>query len=77
MNMPISEKQCPLCGGKEVRPLIYGDLDLIDARHRALVVCGEVVCGGDAVMVDSAGRAADMACLSCRTHWGSTWVSHE
>jgi hypothetical protein len=53
--------------------LIYDDLDMIDVRRRTLVISGGTVGGGDAVTIDSMGRAADLVCLSCGEHWGSAW----
>lgn len=73
--MPVSGNKCPICGSQESKPLIYGDLDMIDARLRATVMGENAVGGGNAVTIDSAGRFADRACLLCGPHWSGAWAS--
>ena len=65
----ITKTICPNCKERDDLPLVYGNLDLIDEEPRAMVLRGEMVCGGDAISILENGHIPNMTCLSCRWEW--------
>lgn len=69
--MPAIKTICPSCGKPQGVRLVWGDEDLLDVHAQDIIGLGEMVCGGDAISIDDAGRSSDQECLCCGTRWTS------
>ena len=50
---------------------MWGDQELFDEHVRHMIGRAEIVCGGDAVSIDLAGRPTNRECLGCGTQWAA------
>lgn len=69
--MPAIKTTCPSCAKIQGVPLVWGDVDLLDEDLQEMIGRGGMVCGGDAISIDDAGRSSDQECLCCGTRWTS------
>lgn len=68
-TMPTIKETCSSCGKPGGVPLVWGDLDRIDKSDQDMIGRGEMVCGGDAIVIDEQCRPLNMVCLACGAQW--------
>jgi hypothetical protein len=60
---------CPLCRESEGIPLTWGEPNLLYDRMSALVLRGEIACGGDAISCTESGTLLNRECQACHEQW--------
>jgi hypothetical protein len=58
---------CPKCGSLKVAKILYGLADLSSPELCQALDEGQVVLGGDAIVI---GKCKDWRCLGCGQEWG-------